>query len=151
MGPGLAFVWPYCRVPLFTQSLTLYVFLSLNCIGLCCPWSINTISPMTSAGLFSEAFPGDGCSVGVLVGTCLGNANPQLCFLTLCVFLYIFYVSRLLHTCIERYLLMYVGFPIYLCINLELSKPFLVVVMRMCGFWEEGVSSSAADSEIWSP
>jgi len=37
MGPGLAFVWPYCRVPLFTQSLTLYVFLSLNCIGLCCP------------------------------------------------------------------------------------------------------------------
>lgn len=37
MGPGLAFVWPYCRVPLFTQSLTLYAFLSLNCIGLCCP------------------------------------------------------------------------------------------------------------------
>lgn len=37
MGPGLAFVRPHCRVPLFTQSLTLYVFLSLNCIGLCCP------------------------------------------------------------------------------------------------------------------
>lgn len=37
MGPGLAFVWPYCRFPLFTQSSMLYVFLSLNCIGLCCP------------------------------------------------------------------------------------------------------------------
>lgn len=34
MGPELAFVWSYCRVPLLTQSLTIYVFLSLNCIGL---------------------------------------------------------------------------------------------------------------------
>lgn len=37
MGPELAFVWPCCKVSLFTQSLTLYVFLSPNCIGLCCP------------------------------------------------------------------------------------------------------------------
>lgn len=36
-GPGRGFVWLYCRFPLFTQSSMLYVFLSLNCIGLCCP------------------------------------------------------------------------------------------------------------------
>lgn len=36
-GSELAFVWTYCSVPLFTQSLKLYVLLSLNCIGLCCP------------------------------------------------------------------------------------------------------------------
>ncbi len=40
-APEWALDWPLsgptAESLLFTQSLTLYVFLSLNCIGLCCP------------------------------------------------------------------------------------------------------------------
>lgn len=44
-------------------------------------WSINTISPMTSATLFNKAFPGDECFMGELLGTSLANVNWWFSFL----------------------------------------------------------------------
>lgn len=52
----------------------------LIALAFAAPWSINTISPMTSATLFSIAFPGDGCFVGELVGTSLADVHLQLSF-----------------------------------------------------------------------
>lgn len=40
----------------------------LIALAFAAPWSINTIAPMTSAPLFTEAFAGDGGLVGELVG-----------------------------------------------------------------------------------
>lgn len=68
----------------------------LIALAFAAPWSINTISPMTSATLFSKAFPGDGCFVGELEGMSLANVDLELSFppsLTLLVYIYIIYLS----------------------------------------------------------
>lgn len=50
----------------------------LIALAFAAPWSVNTISPMTSAVLFSKAFRGDGCFVGELVGMSCANLDLQL-------------------------------------------------------------------------
>lgn len=75
-GSELAFVWTYCSVPLFTQSLKLYVLLSLNCIGLCCPLVSqyhlsDDISSSIQQGISR-------CFVGELVGMSCANLDLQL-------------------------------------------------------------------------